>query len=340
MSEIEYRALEAAARDALLAPSVFNTQPWQWRISGTALELRADWSRQLIATDPDGHELLLSCGAALHHARVSLLAAGWRTSVDRDHGDALARICVLEAAPPDPAAVWLRDAIQLRRTDRRPFADEPVSAEALRALGEAAEAEGVRLHRVGMDQMPMLAIAASLAGADEMADPEYRLELMRWTNRPEWSEDGVPPSTAVRKVPRRVPVREFALSPQDGMPVEPGGDRGAAYLILHGDGVDTQDWLRAGEALSAVLLTAVSLGLAVAPLTDVLEVEHPRELVQGLLRGGTAEESEPRGTSGEHGSARRRVPYALVRCGYPVDTTPLAAAPRRLPGDVIQSPPD
>ncbi len=246
------------------------------------------------------------------------------------YGEALARVCLLEAGPPDPAAIVLRDAINRRRTDRRPFADQPVPAESIRALGEAAEAEGVRLHRVGMDQMPMLGIAASLAGADEMSNPEYRLELMRWTNRPEWSEDGVPPSTAVRKVPRRVPVREFALSPQDGMSVEPGGDRGAAYLILHGDGVDTQDWLRAGEALSAVLLTAVSLGLAVAPLTDVLEVEHPRELVQGLLRRGTAED----------GLARRRVPYALVRCGYPVDTTPLAAAPRRLPGDVIQSAPD
>jgi nitroreductase len=319
MSEIEYGALEAAARDALLAPSVFNTQPWQWRIAGTALELRADWSRQLTTTDPDGHSLLLSCGAALHHARVSLSAAGWRVSVDRIDVDALARICLLEPAPPDPAAGVLREAIHRRRTDRRPFADERVPAHLLRALAEAAEAEGVRLHRVGMDQMPMLGIAASLAGADEMADPEYRLELMRWTNRPEWSEDGVPPSTAVRKVPRRVPVREFALSPEDGIPVEPGGDRGAAYLILHGDGVETQDWLRAGEALSAVLLTAVSRGLAVAPLTDVLEVEHPRDLIEGLLRGDG-------------------VPYALVRCGYPVDPTPLPAAPRRSASDVIHPP--
>ncbi len=322
MSEIEYRALEAAARDALLAPSVFNTQPWQWRISGNALELRADWSRQLTATDPDGHSLLLSCGAALHHARISLLAAGWRVSVDRTHGEihgeALARICLLEPAPSDPVAADLREAIHRRRTDRRPFADEPVPAETLSALGEAAAAEGVRLHRVGLDQMPMLAIAASLAGADEISNPEYLLELMRWTNRPEWSEDGVPPSTAVRKVPRRVPVREFAVPPHDGIPVEPGGDRGAAYLILHGDGGDSQDWLRAGEALSAVLLTAVSRGLAVAPLTDILEVEHPRELVQGLLRNGG-------------------MPYALVRCGYPVDSTPLAAAPRRSAGDVIQS---
>ena len=317
MSEIEYRALEAAARDALLAPSVFNTQPWQWRISGNALELRADWSRRLTATDPDGHSLVLSCGAALHHARISLLAAGWKVSVDRVHGEALARICLLEPGPVDPVAVVLREAIHRRRTDRRPFADDPVPVEALNALGEAAAAEGVRLHRVGMDQMPMLAIAASLAGAEESSNPGYRLELMRWTNRPEWSEDGVPPSTAVRKVPRRVPVREFAMSPQEGIPVEPGGDRGAAYLILYGDAVDTADWLRAGEALSAVLLTAVSCGLAVAPLTDVLEVEHPRELVQGLLREGG-------------------MPYALVRCGYPVDPTPLATAPRRSAGDVIR----
>ena len=58
-----------------------------------------------------------------------------------------------------------------------------------------------------------------------------------------------------------------------------------------------QDWLRAGEALSAVLLTAVSRGLAVAPITDVLEVEHPRELVTAYCVPGG-------------------IPYALVRCGY------------------------
>jgi hypothetical protein len=71
MSESEHEALETAARDAMRAPSVFNTQPWAWRIDGTALELRADWSRQLNRVDPDGHFLLLSCGAALHHARAA-----------------------------------------------------------------------------------------------------------------------------------------------------------------------------------------------------------------------------------------------------------------------------
>jgi hypothetical protein len=113
-----------------------------------------------------------------------------------------------------------------------------------------------------------------------------------------------------------VPVREFVVAPHEGLPVEPGGDRGALYLILHGEGNDRRDWLRAGEALSAVLLTAVSRGLAVAPITDVLEVEHPRQLIAGML--------DP----GQH-------PYALVRCGHAVDRTRIAEAPRRDPAEVI-----
>jgi hypothetical protein len=186
----------------------------------------------------------------------------------------------------------------------------------LEALTSVAAEEGARLHKVRMSQMPMLAIAVSLAAANEMADPDYRMELMRWINRPEWSGDGVPAATAVEKVPRRVPVREFVLNPNKGLTVAPGGDRGAAYLILYGEGTAVGDWLRAGEGLSAVLLTAVSRGLAVAPLTDVLEVAHPRDLVTRLLEG--------------HG-----IPYALVRCGYPIDSTPLAPSPRRAASEVI-----
>jgi hypothetical protein len=323
MSENEYRALVAAANEALLAPSIFNTQPWRWRISGNALELRPDWSRRLEAVDPNGESLLVSCGAALHHARISLAAAGWAVEVVRasDDRDVLARVAVIGPAAPVESAVVLREAIHRRRTDRRPFGDEPVAAEVLRAMVEAAATEGVRVHKVRVDQMPMLAIAVSLAASAEMGDPAYRGELMRWINRPEWSEDGVPATTAVAKVPRRIPVREFVLKPNEGLPVAPGGDRGAAYLILNGDGTSVGDWLRAGEALSAVLLTAVSRELAVAPLTDVLEVAHPRELVAGLLDG--------------HG-----VPYVLVRCGHPIDPTPLASAPRRDPTEVIEAAPD
>lgn len=169
--------------------------------------------------------------------------------------------------------------------------------------------------------MPMLAIAVAAAGAVESTDAAYRSELIRWTNRPEWSGDGVPSGTAVRKVPRRVPVREFTVAPNEGLAVQPGGDLGALYLILHGDGDGPKDWLRAGEALSAVLLTAVSRGLAVAPITDVLEVERSRGLIAGLV-------------------GRDQCPYVVVRCGHAVDLEELPAAPRRPAEEVIGVAPD
>jgi nitroreductase len=319
MSGINHDDLESVARDALRAPSVLNTQPWTWRVDGEELLLCADRDRQLTTADPEGRLLLLSCGAALHHARVSLAARGYapqvRRMVSSFDDDLLARITVGEARPASQAELAMHEAIERRRTDRRPFGDEPVPAEALLDLQEAAEGEGAYLHRVRYDQMPMLAIAAAQAGAQEMADTDYRAELLRWTNRPEWSGDGVPPSAAVQRVPRRVPVRELAVAPKEGMAVPPGGDVGAAYLIVYGDGDEPRDWLVAGEAVSAVLLAATSLDLAMAPISDVIEVIHPRELVTSLLP--------------EAGH-----PYLVLRCGYAVGAE-LQPSPRRDPGEAI-----
>ncbi len=320
----EREALRAAVADAVQAPSIFNTQPWQWRRQGHTLELLADPTRRLGVVDPDGHMLVQSCGAALHHARVSLAARGWSADVTRVPADgeeqALARMRLLGRSDPERGAVALREAIARRRTDRRPFSDETVPPDVLAALSAAASEEGTSLHRVRLDQMPMLAVAVAAAATEELADSRYRIELIQWTNRPEWSNDGVPVETAVRRAPRRVGVREFALFPEQGMPVTPGGDRGASYLVLHGPGEERLDWLRAGEALSAVLLTAVSLGLAVAPFSDVLEVSHPRDLVQGLLPGLSC-------------------PYVLIRCGYSVDE-PVPASPRRSLAEVLFEPMD
>ncbi|GAA3223599.1 hypothetical protein GCM10017691_10710 [Pseudonocardia petroleophila] len=75
--------LAAAVERALWAPSVHNTQPWRWRFTASGIELHADPARHLTATDPDGRDLVLSCGAALHHLRVALAAAHLSAHVHR-----------------------------------------------------------------------------------------------------------------------------------------------------------------------------------------------------------------------------------------------------------------
>ena len=103
--------LITAVEHALRAPSVHNTQPWRWRITDDAVQLHADWNRHLVATDPGRRDLVLSCGAALHHLLVALAAQGLAVQVDRlpdpeDSGH-LATVTVRPGAghPADAGAV-------------------------------------------------------------------------------------------------------------------------------------------------------------------------------------------------------------------------------------------
>ena len=86
--ETIYSALEVACR----APSVHNTQPWRWVIAPHSLHLFADSARRLPVIDASGRELIISCGATLHHVRSAFRALGWRADAhrlpnpaDRDH---------------------------------------------------------------------------------------------------------------------------------------------------------------------------------------------------------------------------------------------------------------
>src|ERR687885_111869 len=99
-------ALAKAAAAAGYAPSIHNTQPWRWRVHPDRLELFADPSPQLIAGDPDGELLILSCGTALHHARLALAAEGQAAQVRRfpepSEPDLLAALVPTGAEPVTP----------------------------------------------------------------------------------------------------------------------------------------------------------------------------------------------------------------------------------------------
>jgi nitroreductase len=316
------RRLVSAAESALHAPSVFNTQPWRWRITGDTLELYADPERHLTAADPEGRLLLISCGTALHHARTALAAAGWTSTVarlpDPARPDLLARVHLGHAVPADPEAQRMAAAIRRRRTDRRAFGDRVVSEQTLTRLRRFVEAEGAYLHVVPADQVPVLAVATERAAGAEQDDPAYREELARWTARPQWRGDGVAPATAVRPALRRVPVRDFAPEGNAGLPAGPGVDRGAAYVIVFGMTDRRADLVRGGEALSALLLLATAEGLATAPLSEAVEAAWSRHLLTTLLAG-----------IGE--------PYVAVRLGYPLGGEPLPPQTRRAAAETIRT---
>ena len=73
----------AALSLAVRAPSVHNSQPWQWRVGDHSVHLYANPELLLPHTDPDGRDLMLSCGATLNQCVVALAALGRQSKVHR-----------------------------------------------------------------------------------------------------------------------------------------------------------------------------------------------------------------------------------------------------------------
>src|SRR5437764_8148953 len=133
-----------------LAPCLHNSQPWRFRILSDQIELHTDLERSLPATDPEGRELRLSCGAALLNLRlalqghgvrplVTLLPNGYRAGIDRSGPLAVVRYG--GQARQSRELTGLVQAVRTRRTNRRPFIDAPVPASHRTALIRAAESE-------------------------------------------------------------------------------------------------------------------------------------------------------------------------------------------------------
>lgn len=280
-------ALNEAAVTAGYAPSIHNTQPWRWRVLPDRLQLFAERSRQLAATDPDGRLLTLSCGAALHHARLALAAEGHacdtRRMPDAAQPDLLAELVANGRQPVTAEAMRLVQAMQVRHTDRRPVSDEPVPPEALDAMADAV-AGLARLHVLTPDQVYDLAAAAARSGAAEEEDPQIRAELAYWTSRAGPEGTGLPPDVLPADQPQTtVPARDFGGP--GTLPVGPGHDRAASYAIIYGDEDEPESWLRAGEALSAAWLVAVEHGVTVVPLSAAVEVPVTRDALRIVLAG-------------------------------------------------------
>ncbi len=301
------------------APSVHNTQPWGWRVDTASLHLYSDPGRQLPHTDPDGRDLMLSCGAALQHCVVAFAAVGWRSKVTRlpnpADPDHLAAI-ELSPYPADAVDIALAAAIPRRRTDRRNYSHWPVPVADIALMAARAARHGVTLCRVeDMDNLHDI-VARSV---QDHLNHDYMAELTAWSGRYA-SVAGVPAHNTPAPDPNaKIPGRLFAgpalPMPSDSSPV----DDNAVVLALGTRNDDRMARLRAGEATSVVLLTATSMGLASCPVTEPLETAATREAVRSDIFGDTD------------------YPQMLLRVGWaPINADPLPATPRRELPDFVE----
>lgn len=287
-------AMRTAVSVARFAPSLHNTQPWQWRLAAGSMDLHTDRSRHMRVTDPKGRLMILSCGAALRYARIALQIQGFtHPSVHRiEHGRAatdevlLARLTPAEHEEPTPASMHELRLMMQRHTDRGPVRDEPVPAGTLERLQQAGEKNDAQLHLFRDRQVTELAAITGQAQRLAEADPRRQAELDEWSTAHQRDGIGVPRSNVntrpgrVRVTPRRFgPARP--LPPVD--PAESPTDAAATYAVVHVP-VDTPPaWLRAGEALVAIWLAATAAGVAVQPFSEAIEADTTRTRLTTLL---------------------------------------------------------
>ncbi len=128
---------------------------------------------------------------------------------------------------------------------------------------------------------PVSATCPSIAEARQRRDPHYRAELAEWTKTKRGRTDGVPPQAfGPRPAAGTLPIRDFSLNHAGNRPTarfEPE----PTIAVLYTAGDNPIDWLRAGQALQRVLLTATAVGLSSTLLTQPLELAPLRRLFAG-----------------------------------------------------------
>jgi nitroreductase len=311
-------------RFALLAPSRHNAQPWIFEIEGDELRVYPDPSRALPAADPDGRQLVMSCGAAVVNFRVAAAHHGFRTSVEvspsHRRDGLLARVRLEERAATSEPVEELFEAIARRRTNRLPLDGREPPPGLVTALLREARSEGASLRPVEPHQR--LAVAELVAEGDrqQWSDARFRAELARWT-RPSGTHrrDGMPGfalglSTAAALVqPVLARLANPARAEADRDRRRALGTRALIVLSTRGDG--EREWFAAGEALQRVLLRATARGLSASYFAQPIETP--------TLRGALRE------ALGERGK-----PQVMLRIGYGRE---VPALPRRSVDDVLRS---
>jgi hypothetical protein len=303
------------------APSVHNTQPWRFRVTGSVIELYCDPARKL-RVDPAGREMVISCGAALFGLRLAVRSLGYMPDVkllpDPARLRLLARVGVGAPAPLTSTERQMIEAVPHRHTHRGGFAPDGLPAGLLAGLQHDALAEGATLALVGsgLAYQRLANIAAMAAGRMDF-DPRARAEVRRWTRAgASPARDGIPalafPVRAARDT-RRLRQRDFDLGrglgrlPDDGAP-----PLVTAVLITSGD--SRADWLRGGQALHRLLLHAASRWVFASLYSQPLELAGTRAMIRDRL-------------------ALPGAPQMLLQLGR-ADTA--RATARRVPADLAQ----
>lgn len=275
------RAVIAAA---ILGANPHNTQPWRFAVDGGTIEVIADRTRALPATDPKDVELVTGLGCAIENMTVAAAAAGKSAVVVVPQtGPAVARVQLRSGGAVEGADLF--PAITSRHTNRGPYSPERTVPEASLAAGDAllSSLPAVRLtwlQGTARDRFGDLVVGATQA---VIADREQSGEINRWwrATRAEIEQhrdgmtldaQGLPPVTLflARLLPPTSQAQNDASWLKNTKDVHV--KTAAAFGLLSVENTEATDArIQVGRAFQRLHLWATLQGLAMQPLNQVTE---------------------------------------------------------------------
>ncbi len=272
------------------APSKHNTQPWRFVLQDSDLDIWTDPSRILANTDPHRREMLISCGAAVQFACVAARSLGYQPLVDllpRGAGGPAARLTAVDRCEVTDDDRGLLGAVRDRRTDRGPLDGDALPVGLPFLLQSAAAALGAELRLVSTPG-DRATLAALVASADRLLvrSDHYDAELAPWLREPgDERRDGVLTDHtrgAAASYRAEFVQRDFSSSTSQPAPYQPRPDR-PLLSVLCTQTDDPRSWLRAGQALGAILLRAAVAGAHASYLNQPVEHGPSRVLLHDQL---------------------------------------------------------
>jgi len=270
-------------RYAVLAPSSHNTQPWRFSIADREVRIYADPARWLRVADRDQRELDLSLGCALENLCLAAERFGYAPHVlypPAGARDELAAIVTLDVAvhAVSPRSSRLFRAIPSRHTSHRVFSSRGVAEELLRELRSCADEEGVVLH---LSDDPALRgkIHELVVRADalQFADPAFREELAHWIAQGVFGTSWLMAKLQGLAVAHLDLGRVIARKDSETLMSAP------LLGLITAREDDRASRLRAGRVFERLYLMATSLGLALQPISQIVEVEETRAALPRVI---------------------------------------------------------
>ena len=286
-------------RYAILAPSSHNSQPWEFAIDDERIEIHAVEDRWLDVADTDKRELYVSLGCAIENLCLAAehFDLGYRIDY-RDDATPVAEVTLTpDSEPPSDRPSGLFDEITERHTNHQLFEDRPLPDGLEDRLQDCVRGSDVTLSLVD-DPALLESIAELQAEADrrQMENPAYRKELGYWVGI-----GALGASWLTARIGQAV-VSHLNIGGREARKNSKLIQSAPVVGILSTSSDERTARVKTGQAFERLALAATGEGIAVHPMSQILERPEMREELAGLLPGDDA------------------FPQHLFRLGYPEET--------------------